>query len=379
MGAEVKHMSSRIRELRERQNLKQEELGELVGVTRQTIAAWEKGQRQPSMTQLTKVARALGAPTDLLLNQEGRAPATEVHLLFRSDRPGSLTTTDKELLARRARDYATIERIAGELPLLPESRPLDGYLPEAVENVAKQARDWLRVEVAPLGDVFDLLERRGLKVIRSRLPDRVWGFSAYTEAWGGVIFVNTHSEGRAIPTERQYFTALHELGHLIFHRREYTAPNAPTSTKDPREDAANHFAGAVLLPADAISVELRWHAGRWLPEPLLCDLKQRYGASVGTILRRAETLGIIGKKQMGQQFGKLKKNYPETHGEPTDCEVAPPARLNRLKRLVFDSLVTEKITASRAAEILSEPLVEIRNELAQWLPEEDEAVAGSDA
>jgi DNA-binding XRE family transcriptional regulator len=38
-----------IRVCREQKGLSQEELGQKVGVTRQTIAAWEKNERAPSV------------------------------------------------------------------------------------------------------------------------------------------------------------------------------------------------------------------------------------------------------------------------------------------------------------------------------------------
>ena len=367
-------MSTRIRELRERLDLNQDQLGQRVGVTRQTIAAWEGGQRDPSITQFTRLALELRVPVEVLFPADISSTKTAVHLLFRADNANVLSETDQDLLTRRASDYAFIERLVGLLPLIPEARPLIDYEEDAVEQVARETRDWLGVADAPLGDVFALIERKGLKVIRERLPSRVWGFSAYTEEWGGVIFVNTRAEGREIPTERQYFTALHELGHLIFHRREYTQPSPPVGKKDPREAAADHFAGAVLLPAAALKAELRQYRGRWLPEPLLIDIKKRYGVSVGTILFRAAQLGIITPKQRGQQFGMLKKAYPDNFSEPP-VSIPDPVGLHRLQRLVYGALVTEKITESKAAEILQCSLSEIRDELVNWLQgEEDDAI-----
>ncbi|MFN3337044.1 MAG: ImmA/IrrE family metallo-endopeptidase [Thermomicrobium sp.] len=352
-------------------DLNQEELGRRLGVTRQTVAAWEKGQREPSVTQWTQIAQHLEVPVDLLLRRDTGAQRTH-HLLFRSDRAGVLTETEEERLTRRAQDYAAIERIVGELPLLPESRPMDGYIDDAVERVAEETRDWLGVEDAPLGDVLALIEARGLKVIRDQLPEGVWGFSAYTEDLGGVIFVNTRQNGDPVPTERQYFTALHELGHLIFHRREYLEGFTSVEKKDPRERTADHFAGAVLLPARAMRAELRLYKGRWLPEPLLLHLKQRYGVSVITILIRAAQLGYISERQKGQQIGALKKSNPP-FGEPTVGALPPPQDLSRMKYMVLGALVAEMISASRAAELLGKPLHQVREDLQAWAPEDDDA------
>src|SRR5699024_5780760 len=96
-------------------------------------------------------------------------------------------------------------------------------------------------------------EAKGLKLLLLPLPQEISGFSAYTNAWGGVIVINSSHA-----LERQYFTALHELGHLIFHRSEYDGPTQPAKRRgDPREKAANYFAGAVLLPRPSMEKELR--------------------------------------------------------------------------------------------------------------------------
>ncbi len=54
-------MRNRIKELRARLNLTQEELASKVGVRRETIVFLEKGKYNPSLQLAHDVARALGA------------------------------------------------------------------------------------------------------------------------------------------------------------------------------------------------------------------------------------------------------------------------------------------------------------------------------
>jgi len=343
-----------IRVCREQKGLSQEELGQKVGVTRQTIAAWEKNERTPSLEQLGRIAQALGVALDILL---GTAAATEPTLLFRADLPSVLSAELRLYLTRMAEDYAVVEQLTGSIPVIPESRPVTGYDSFAIESFAREIRDWLGVEDAPLGDVLTLLEAKGLKIIPQSLPNQVSGFSAYTNDLGGVIFINSNH-----PTERQYFTGLHELAHLIFHRKEYENPGPKAKGTDPRETLANHMAGAVLLPKSFVEAELGAYRNRWIPFPLLRDMKYRYSVSMRTILYRAEQIGIISKKLMGVQMGKL--NAFSREKEP--YELPAPHALRRLERLTYRSLLEEKITTSRAAEILGIPLTKVREELAGW-------------
>ena len=57
-------MKTRIKELRARYNLTQDELAEKVGVTRQTLLYLEKGKYNPSLILAHKVALALNTKID---------------------------------------------------------------------------------------------------------------------------------------------------------------------------------------------------------------------------------------------------------------------------------------------------------------------------
>ena len=56
-----------IRTFRELAHLTQQQLGEQIDVTRQTIAEWEKGTSSPSLVQLTRIAKVLGVGVETLL------------------------------------------------------------------------------------------------------------------------------------------------------------------------------------------------------------------------------------------------------------------------------------------------------------------------
>jgi DNA-binding XRE family transcriptional regulator len=54
-------VTTRIKELRARYNLTQDDLADMVGVTRQTMLYLEKGKYNPSLVLAYKVAKALHA------------------------------------------------------------------------------------------------------------------------------------------------------------------------------------------------------------------------------------------------------------------------------------------------------------------------------
>ncbi|CAM3444742.1 HTH cro/C1-type domain-containing protein [Deinococcus saxicola] len=356
--------------LRKQQGLTQTELGDRLGVTRQTVAVWERGERLPSFGQISRIADALNVPVDLFIKPTEGDPIT---LLFRADDSAALTAALKAQIQVQVEDYVGLEEELGETPALPPAWPLDTYDEAKAERIARELRDFLGVEDAPLGDVINLMEDKGFKVILTSLPAGVSGFSAYTEEWGGVIVVNADK-----PVERQYFTALHELAHLVCHRKDYQSGNVP-GVRDPREKIANHVAGGMLLSRETMERELRGFQHQWLPEPLLINLKRRYSVSMRTVLMRAKQLDMITAKQCGQQIGKLTKEYGR-EDEPAhlkrhrdlflnvdgkDIEGAGVAR-TRLERLVYEAASKEMITRSRAAEILNMPAMQVRRNLGAW-------------
>ena len=63
-------MKNRVRELREKMGWTQEQLAKMVGVTRQTIIAIEKGRYDPSLRLAFRLARVFGVKIEELFQPE---------------------------------------------------------------------------------------------------------------------------------------------------------------------------------------------------------------------------------------------------------------------------------------------------------------------
>ena len=64
-------MKTRIKELRARYDLTQEELADKVGITRQTLLYLEKGKYNPSLLLAHRIARALNSTIDEVFILDG--------------------------------------------------------------------------------------------------------------------------------------------------------------------------------------------------------------------------------------------------------------------------------------------------------------------
>ena len=57
-------LENRLKELRASRSLNQQQLGELVGASRQTISLIERGDYNPSVTLAIRIARVFGNPVE---------------------------------------------------------------------------------------------------------------------------------------------------------------------------------------------------------------------------------------------------------------------------------------------------------------------------
>lgn len=60
----------RLRELRERHNLSRKTLGELCGLSKNAIGRYERMERAPDGTAITRIADFFEVPTDYLLRMQ---------------------------------------------------------------------------------------------------------------------------------------------------------------------------------------------------------------------------------------------------------------------------------------------------------------------
>lgn len=75
----------RIRALRIERGLSQQQLGDLVFVTRKTISNWESGHRKPDITMITRLARMLNVKTYDLLDAMGDTEAPPAIILVEDE------------------------------------------------------------------------------------------------------------------------------------------------------------------------------------------------------------------------------------------------------------------------------------------------------
>ena len=167
-------------------------------------------------------------------------------------------------------------------------------LREVVE--AERAADALRrpwgLGHGPIPNLVELLEERGVKVFALPLGS-IGGLAARAGHPGRAalpfIVVNAKDWG-----ERQRFTIGHELGHLVLD----VAHNIDA------ERVAHRFAGAFLMPADSLWLEVGKRRSAIALGELLA-LKLVFGVSIQALTRRCRDLRIISQATYRSLFNEF--------------------------------------------------------------------------
>jgi Zn-dependent peptidase ImmA (M78 family) len=215
-----------------------------------------------------------------------------------------------------------------------------------------------------------LLESCGIKILA--LPyssDAFNGLSVGEDDKGPAIIINTWER---ISIERQIFSTAHELGHLLMHLSDYDG-KARSEDKTQERDA-NLFAGYFIMPEQGFDSEWAETAGMPFVERVM-KVKSIFKVSYKTVLYRLKQKGIV-DDMIWLRFQKLfeaKYDKKLSYKEEPFPERSEPFGLkpfdfyaDRLSRLVRKAVEEEKISISRAAEILDVSSEHMLERIAEW-------------
>ena len=310
-------------------------------VTAQAISKYERNAATPASDVLAALADALGVSVDYLVSD---STIVLEDVKFRK----KAITSKREKAAVEAKvsqlieRYLTVEGVLG-LPSVEWDKPREAPYPivhdvSEAEYAARALRtDW-KLGVDPIPNLVELLEGRGIKVLAIDLTN-IDGLTARVNIQRRspvpVIVVNGSAWG-----ERQRFTLSHELGHLALNVA--SGINA--------EKVAHRFAGAFLMPSEALRAEIgrrRTFIG-WRE---LFELKQLFGVSVQALTFRCRDLGIFNQslfQRLFRDFSRFGWRSPP-YREPFLIRSEEPKRFERLcLRAVAERVVSE----SRASDLL---------------------------
>jgi len=312
-----------LRDLREGRGITQAELAVEMGVSRDTIARIETGAQKVTVDYLLKFGAAMKVhPVDILRRmEENDRPFV---YLFRAH--GSRYFTDDirmryESWYNRMEDlnvHANLSRLRN-IPLK-DYGIADGDSPSAQGlQTARWLREKWRLGSGPISDPVDLLESLGYYITGIDLGENdifaVTGRKGSDGRPGIVINVNP-----GITVERQRFSIIHELGHIVEHGEEFEEQpdySGYGRNKDTREKFADAFAAEFLIPANELIVMYEKMANHTLEEKIIV-LKRYFKVSYQALMIRLFDTGLLNmeESEFWQYYGKWKRYYGKSEPVP---------------------------------------------------------------
>ncbi|MDE6279462.1 MAG: XRE family transcriptional regulator [Paramuribaculum sp.] len=340
--------SQRLRQARLMRGFSLEKLSQALEntVTRQAINKYEKGLMKPDSHVLIALAKALNVKVDYFF----RPFSVEVGRVEFRRKSGF---TEKMAAAVKARVREELERYL-EIEQL-STNAVDFTLPRknvadelTAKQFAREVRGFLKLGNDGISNVIEVLEDSGIKVIELFENEEFDGLSGYVDGTIPLIVVNGN-----LSAERKRFTALHELGHLL-----WDIP-AEIPAKEV-ENICNAFAGEMLLPADVLIGRIG-SLRHDISLSELIDIQQQFGISVDDIMASLRDLGVISDRRYSG-FQK-KKNHLDDFRATVEMSRVEPERSGRFIRMVYRALADDVITFSKAASLLNTSVAEIRSGL----------------
>ena len=320
--------------------LSQEKLAGLVGLTKMAISNYENNKREADSGIMIKLADALNIDASKLLS-DPTGSAVITHAEFRKNSGMSNSSRDMvyETVDRYLGHFNTVVQILGEA-VLPDIPRIEKLPFTDIESAGQEMRKYLSLSsTGPVGNIVDALENRGISICQMVFPDRQFSGINGTLNDRPYIAVNM-----TMPPERQRFTLIHELAHILF-----AFPDNVNVEK-----TVDGITGAFLFPMKDVVRELGKCRTNILGE--LRALQREYGISMQSILIRARQSGCINASVYEEHQRWISKSglrKDERSGLPTENS-------SLFENLVVRAVSEDMININKASELLDLPNNEIK-------------------
>ncbi len=392
--------------------LSQSQVSKALGVSRQTMSNYINGSTPIDADKLLNIALLTGKSIDYFYSDKSivlsdNKPAlpslVSANLAFPSlfesyvSRSGiPIPKTLKNKFEQKINQYAEIERINGISPYqFKIDLALNRFNKPRIELIAQKIRGLFEIgPTTPISNPVYELERNNIKIIQFPEDDQdISGFSAYNDELGYCIYLNSKCT-----IERRFFTAAHELAHLIFYKKDYVqkdymgSHNLPDSSsnggisepsselngaggldgininmrelnagglnivnKDKiKEDIADEFAGLFLVPSTSLVSFCKNNFIEDFSFENVIILKKYFNVSAKCMIRRLLKEGLITKKQHDALNAETDEKIDPYH-EYEPIERSRIVENHRFNNLVKRALLKKKISESKAEDYLRNP------------------------
>lgn len=275
----------RLKQARILRGLTVAELAEKTSMQRQTISMYEIDKSRPSKEGIKVLSEALYFPVQFFYEKEIQQRGT---VYFRS-----LLTTNKRY---RNEQIAKMEIISQLYGMLQDYIEFPKFNPPEISNelspqaIAEQIRAVWCLGQEPIENIISVVEQHGIPVTTFKTStDDIDAFSEILLTGGAPTFLIAYSSNKT-SAARIHFDIAHELGHIFLHEWSEDIEVLSRDEFKAREQQANDFAAAFLLPAEAFIQDVKSNP---LSLVYYKQLKRKWKVSIAAMIRRARDLNVI--------------------------------------------------------------------------------------
>lgn len=349
------------------------EVAQKIKVDLEKLVSWEQGDKQPSMSQLRKIANIYKRPIGIFFLSTPPDRTIKMHD-FRRLSSGDMQGESPQLRLEIRRAYQRretaldlFEEIEEPPPILDKEIDISDNPEQAAQTIrtwlkltyAEQiswknpykAFNWWRSAIESLGILafqisgVEVSEMRGFSIHERPLP---------------IIAVNIKDRPRG-----RIFTMLHELVHILLHEGGICSLHETllrSNQEQHMEAFCNSVAGAIIVPREYLELEsvvTKHSSGPAWSDEELKTLSTRYQASRETILRRLLIIGKTSEDFYQQKREEFIGEYESLEKEQEDQNIVVQPFQKTINsvgtsytRLLIDGYNRGAINASTLSEAL---------------------------
>lgn len=322
---------TRLKEARLFRKMTLADLAQAVGVNKQAISQFENCKSSPEPMTLRRIADALGFPYSFFVETED--VSTIGNTYFRA-----LYSSKKKDLAAQQIKAKYVAKIHSVLSSKVKFKPLnlphfDADKTITIEDIAMQTRQYWNLGEAPIANMVSLLERNGIIVGEFATNSRgIDAFYQYYEEGGHPTYCVILGTDKKSFYRRQ-FNCAHELGHILLHERYSDLNEIDREEFREREDQANAFAAAFLLPEKAFGNDVAAYPNRLSH---YVELKKKWNVSIMAMIMRAYSLGYLSSNQYSYLMRQMStRGYRQIEPLDNSIEYKHPCALKQSINLLL--------------------------------------------
>jgi len=372
----VKVIGNNIKKLMDDSGTSARRLSEVIGVTHPTVLNYINGDKTIDSEKLYLVAEYFEKDIDYFFSDERR----KISLMFRADKPSenldeidSSSIVDRIGLFIELMDEKTPKYIPQNYSISVSGSKLSDDVEHSLEKIALEQRRLFGIETSIPDNYFSVIANIGINVLCYEFRNAtLFGASSFSREHGSFIVVNARDNDtyeKNITEERQIFSLVHELGHLIFHRNEYQDPNRNPFYEQTRgnmkEKTVDAFAGYFLIPREMViryMEEKKAESGKVSP----IEMKRHFKVSIQTLYINLKKYGLIPEEKY-RAFWKDVNTKGWKVKEPHQLDFSSLDHKNeKLIAYLKKLYLAEEISTNKISEVLCYDMNRTRKLINSW-------------